>query len=153
MTSMLAPDTNLALMQAQPVDPIAAAKKVEKAKGGIDVEKAEEAAKEFEAVFVAEMMKPMFEGLKHDGPFGGGKGEEIFHGMLVQEYGKLLSQTGSVGIADNIKGAMIQMQQEANGMSPMDIAYANAAQDAADKNTTVDTNELTNGENDATGVE
>jgi len=38
-------------------------------------------------------------------------------------------------------------------MSPMDIAYANAAQDAADKNTTVDTNELTNGENDATGVE
>lgn len=81
------------------------------------MEKIEEAAQEFEAVFISEMMKPMFEGIKTDGEFGGGKGEEIFRGFMVQEYGKMIAARGSLGIADNIKAAMIQMQSEANNNS------------------------------------
>jgi len=144
----MSPDTTLALMQTRQPDVAAAAKKVKEANKGIDVEKAEKAAEEFEAVFIAEMMKPMFEGIKHDGDFGGGKGEEVFHGMLVQEYGKLISQTGSVGIADNIKDAMIRMQQEANGMSPEEIALA-----AQENTNQTGMNDLTNGESDANSVE
>jgi Rod binding domain-containing protein len=75
----------------------------------------EETAREFEAVFVAEMMKPMFKELKTDGMFGGGKGEEVFRGMMLQEYGKNIASSGALGIADNIKAAMIRMQAEANG--------------------------------------
>ncbi|MEM6850392.1 MAG: rod-binding protein, partial [Pseudomonadota bacterium] len=44
------------------------------------------AAQEFEAVFLAQMMAPMFQGLKTDGPFGGGHGEEIYRGLLVEQY-------------------------------------------------------------------
>lgn len=115
------PDTTLALMQTQQAAASKATNKV-KAAGNIDLEKAEKAAQEFEAVFIAEMLKPMFEGIKHDGMFGGGKGEEIFHGMMVQEYGSMLAQTGGIGIADEVKATMIRMQQEANGMSPSEIA-------------------------------
>jgi flagellar protein FlgJ len=78
------------------------------------VAKAEETAKEFEAVFIAEMMKPMFEGISTDGMFGGGKGEEIFRGMLLQEYGKMMSQTGSVGLSSQVKEHIILMQEQAD---------------------------------------
>jgi len=150
MDNFAADTTHLAMMQTKQADTLAAAKKLDNARSGIDIKKAEKAAEEFEAVFIAEMMKPMFEGIKHDGPFGGGKGEEVFHGMLVQEYGKLIAQTGSVGIADNIKDTMIQMQMEANGMDTMQVAEATKA---LKTNNTSETNALTDGENDATGNE
>lgn len=77
-----------------------------------DSGKIDEAAREFEAVFIAEMMKPMFEGISTDGMFGGGKGEEIFRGMLLQEYGKILAQTGGIGISAPVREEMIRMQEQ-----------------------------------------
>ncbi len=79
-----------------------------------DMAKFEAAAKDFEAMFVAEMMKPMFEGIKVDSKFGGGKGEEIFRGIMLQEYGKLMAETGQLGIAENVKSELIKMQGEAD---------------------------------------
>ncbi len=112
----LSPDTTLAIMQTTQVDTSKAASKLKNIKSNIDLQKAEAAAQEFEAVFIAEMMKPMFEGISTEAPFGGGKGEEVFRNMLLQEYGGLLSQTGGVGIAAEVKEAMIRMQNEADGI-------------------------------------
>jgi hypothetical protein len=56
----------------------------------------------------------MFEGISTEAPFGGGKGEEIFRGMMVQEYGKILSKTGGLGLSPQIADAMIKMQEQAN---------------------------------------
>lgn len=78
------------------------------------LQKFDETAQEFEAMFVTEMMKPMFEGIETDGPFGGGKGEEIFRGLLNAEYGKLIAETGSIGMKDTIKAELIKMQEAAN---------------------------------------
>lgn len=75
-----------------------------------NLEKIDDAAREFESVFIAEMMKPMFEGINTEGMFGGGKGEEIFRGMLLQEYGKILAQTGGIGISGPVREEMIRMQ-------------------------------------------
>lgn len=74
--------------------------------------KLERAAKEFESVFISEMMKPMFEGLETDGLFGGGQGEKIFRGIMLQEVGKVIASSDRVGIAPKIKDAMIRMQSE-----------------------------------------
>ena len=139
------PDTTLALMRSTLGDGVKPLGTTKAAKGSIDLQKAEEAAQEFEAVFLAEMLKPMFEGIKHDGMFGGGKGEEIFHGMMVQEYGKMFAQTGGIGIADEVKATMIRMQQEADGLDPIEIAEV----ERNENNPT----ELTNGDRDATGSE
>lgn len=114
--STLSPETNLALLQTTAVqgDGTKAAKKLQGAKESGDIAKIEEAAREFEAVFIAEMMKPMFEGIEVEAPFGGGKGEEVFRGMLLQEYGKITAQSGGLGFADQVKAAMIQMQNTIN---------------------------------------
>ena len=114
MSGSLAPDTSIALLQAGQGDAAKAAKSVKTAAKAIDVETAEEAAREFEAVFIAEMMKPMFEGISTEAPFGGWKGEEVFRSLLLQEYGKIISQTGGIGIADTVKEQMIQMQEQVN---------------------------------------
>lgn len=88
-----------------------------------NIEKIERTARDFEAVFIAEMMKPMFEGIKTDGVFGGGQGEEIFRGMMINEYGKLLANNGSIGLADQVKAEMIRLQ-EGSQKETMQMAYA-----------------------------
>jgi len=69
------------------------------------------AAEEFEAVFLAEMLSPMFEGLETDGLGGGGLGEQIFRPMLVERYAESLARSGGVGIADSIVRELMRMQE------------------------------------------
>ena len=73
-------------------------------------EEAEHLAKEFETMFLAEMLKPVFEQIETDGPFGGGQAEEAFRPMLVENYAKSLSDSGGVGIADSVLTEILRMQ-------------------------------------------
>jgi peptidoglycan hydrolase FlgJ len=69
------------------------------------------AAEEFEAVFLAEMLAPMFDGLETDGLGGGGMGEQIFRPMLVERYAESMTRSGGVGIADSIVRELMRMQE------------------------------------------
>lgn len=69
-------------------------------------------AEEFEAVFLAQMLAPMFEGLETDGLGGGGMGEEIFRPMLIERYAEALSRAGGVGIADSVVRELMRMQTQ-----------------------------------------
>lgn len=80
--------------------------------GAADMRKLEETAKEFEALFIAEMFSHMFSGIEVDPAFGGGQGEEMFRSLLVNEYGKAAAQGGGLGVSDQIKRMMIDMQQQ-----------------------------------------
>ena len=72
------------------------------------------AAQDFEAMYLTEMLRPMFEDVnKPDPTFGGGKGEEIFNGMMLDHYGKIMASAGGVGIAKFVRDEMIKIQQEA----------------------------------------
>lgn len=117
MNDLQAINTNIVMMQAAQAGTASAAGNAKNALSARDMEKIDGAAHEFEAVFLSEMMKPMFEGLSTEAPFGGGKGEEIFRGMMIQEYGKMLSGTGRIGIADAVRAEMIRMQEHANGQA------------------------------------
>ena len=79
----------------------------------INMAKVEETARDFEAMFMTEMLRPMFEGLKTNEMFGGGKGEEMFQSMMLDEYGKNLAMNGTLGIADLVKEQLIEMQSKA----------------------------------------
>lgn len=74
------------------------------------LKKIDEAAVEFEAVFITEMMKPMFEGLEVDPMFGGGKGEEVFRDFALVEYGKSMARSSTLGIADMVRDQLIRLQ-------------------------------------------
>ena len=79
-------------------------------------DKVDQAAKEFESVFISQMLQPMFEGIDVDPMFGGGSGEKVWRNMLVQEYGKIISQSGGIGIADNIKVELLKAQESQQGL-------------------------------------
>lgn len=72
-------------------------------------------AQDFEAMVLTQMVNPMFEGLKTDGPFGGGHGEEAFRGFLTQEYGKSIAARGGIGIADMLIRSLMVTQEMPNG--------------------------------------
>jgi Rod binding domain-containing protein len=69
------------------------------------------AAEEFEAVFLSEMLAPMFESLDTDGLGGGGTGEQIFRPMLVERYAESIANAGGVGIADSIIRELMRLQE------------------------------------------
>lgn len=67
-------------------------------------------AEEFEATFIAQMLKPMFENLNTDGMFGGGFGESMYRSMLTDEMGKSIANAGGVGLADTVQREMLKLQ-------------------------------------------
>lgn len=78
-------------------------------------EKLEQAARDFEAVFMAQMLKPMWEGIEIDPVFGGGTGEEVMRDMLLQEYGKAMISSDNYGLSTAVMNEMIKMQNQAEG--------------------------------------
>jgi flagellar protein FlgJ len=52
--------------------------------------------RQFEAQFVSQMFQHMFEGIKTDGLFGGGSAEGMFKSLLIDEYGKMVANRGSL---------------------------------------------------------
>lgn len=72
----------------------------------------EKAAKDFEAVFMSQMLKPMWEGMETDPMFGGGPGEDAFRDMLVQEYGKSMATVDNFGLSHAVMDEMVRLQEK-----------------------------------------
>jgi peptidoglycan hydrolase FlgJ len=70
-----------------------------------------ETAEAFEASFVAQMLRPMFEGISTDAPFGGGEAEATWRGFLIDEMGKQVARAGGIGLADQVVSEMIRLQE------------------------------------------
>ena len=75
-----------------------------------DAEAARTAAEEFEAVFISQMLEHMFAGIRTDGPFGGGRGEEMFRSLMITEYGRMIARSGGVGVADQVMAEILRIQ-------------------------------------------
>lgn len=110
------PDTAMALLNASQAATTKSTQSLQSLKHAKMLEKIDESAQDFEAVFISEMMRPMFDTVETDSMFGGGKGEEVFKSLLIDQYGKIIAKTGSLGITDAVKAQMIKMQEAANGM-------------------------------------
>jgi peptidoglycan hydrolase FlgJ len=69
---------------------------------------AKKVAREFEAMFIAQMLKSMRETVGKDTLTGGGRGEETFRSLLDQEYAAEASRTGGIGLARVIEQQLIR---------------------------------------------
>ena len=79
--------------------------------GGAGLDRLKETALEFEAVFLAQMLKSLTSDLEgSEGPLGGGEGDP-FRSMLSDELGKLISRAGGIGVADAILQEMLKTQE------------------------------------------
>jgi Rod binding domain-containing protein len=72
--------------------------------------KAADTGKKFEAQFLSFMFQQMFEGVKTDGPFGGGTGEEMFRSVMTEAMGKEVAKGGGIGLADSVQREILKMQ-------------------------------------------
>lgn len=79
-----------------------------------DPKVAREAANQFEAVFITQFLGEMFKGIKSDGPFGGGQGEEMFRSLMMDEYGKRIAAQGGFGLSDSITRELLKVQEAAH---------------------------------------
>jgi len=73
-------------------------------------QKITKASKDFESMFMAQMLQPMFESVETSSDFGGGHGEEAMRGFLVQEYGKAMAAGTDFGLASSVKAELIRLQ-------------------------------------------
>ena len=71
-----------------------------------------ETAEQFEASFLSQMLKPMFEGLSTEAPFGGGEAEGTWRGFLVDAMAKQAVRGGGIGLADQVVAQMLKMQEQ-----------------------------------------
>lgn len=82
------------------------------------VAKLRQQAEELEGVFLNLLTKEMFATAKSDNGFGGGFGEDTWRSMQAEQLANTMAQNGGLGIADQILGDMIALQ-EANQNSNM----------------------------------
>lgn len=71
-----------------------------------------ETAETFEASFLSQMLKPMFEGLSTEAPFGGGEAEATWRSFLIDAMARQTAKAGGVGLADNVMAEMLKMQEQ-----------------------------------------
>lgn len=84
------------------LDKINAIKPTEESVKDKSREKLRKATDEFEEIFVTMMLKEMFKNLGKTGFLDGGKHEEMFRDMLVQERAKDLAKHAKFGLGDQM---------------------------------------------------
>ncbi|MDI7774801.1 rod-binding protein [Asticcacaulis sp. EMRT-3] len=65
---------------------------------------------DFETMCLSNLLKPMFDGLSADGPFGGGAGEEAMRSFYVDAMARQMAMRGGVGISDMMQKQLIKVQ-------------------------------------------
>ena len=78
---------------------------------GMDKKAARQAAEDFEATFLSQMLSPMFETVPTDSFMGGGHAEQVYRGMMVEEMGKEIAKQGGIGIADSVYREILKLQE------------------------------------------
>ena len=65
---------------------------------------------DFESMALSQLLSPMWEGLKTDGPFGGGQGEEAMRSFYVDAIAKEMAKKGGIGISSMMQKELLKLQ-------------------------------------------
>ena len=94
-----------------PVDPALVQPLKASPTGAAPTARMRETAEAFEASFLAQMLKPMFEGLSTEAPFGGGEAESTWRSFMIEAMAKQTVKAGGIGLADQVVAQMLKMQE------------------------------------------
>lgn len=79
------------------------------AEGKMTPEAAKQVGKEFESLFISQMLEHMMGGdTMGDSLFGNAESDEIYKSMMVEEYSKAIVKSGGIGIAAYIEKGLAQ---------------------------------------------
>ncbi len=80
--------------------------------GATQLQSLRQQAEELEGVFLGMLTKQMFSSIKTDAEsFGGGFGEETWRGMQAEQLASAMAANGGLGIADQIMGDLLALQE------------------------------------------
>ena len=79
----------------------------------LDREKLKKACSDFEALFMARMLKQMRQSIPQNGLLGNGPGKEIYQSLMDQELAKKMSQRGGVGLGERLYRQVLQREEKA----------------------------------------
>lgn len=70
------------------------------------------AAEDFEAMFLENMLERVFGSIGADGPLGdNGPGGDVYRSMFVKEIAKSISRAGGIGLAQEVYGELLKLQE------------------------------------------
>ena len=78
---------------------------------GQSLDQLRKVAEDFEAVFIAQMLQPLFQNMGAEEPFGGGESAKMWRSLQVDEYGKAITKAGGIGMTDAVLKEMIKLQE------------------------------------------
>ena len=92
-------------------------------------EQIREAAQEFESVFLFQMLKQVRNSIhkEEEGLMNGGMGEEMFTGLLDEEYASVMAKTNSSGLTDMIYKQMARTAGIEKAETPMPVESTQSA--------------------------
>ena len=80
-------------------------------KHSLPTDKADAAAKDFESMFLSEMIAPMMADMGAGDELTDGESSDIYRSLLGQEYGKMMTGSGGIGIAGYVKQELLKLQE------------------------------------------
>ena len=86
----------------------------------IDREKLKKACSDFEALFLARMMKIMRQSVPSSGLWGNGPGKEIYDSLMDQELGKKMAQREGLGLGKKIYHQVLKREEKSEPLSAED---------------------------------
>jgi flagellar protein FlgJ len=96
-----------------------------------DFAKIKQLSKDFEAVFLEQMLRTMRSSVQKSGLIDGGNAEEIYRSMLDGEYAKIMAGQGTSGLSQMIERQLLQTMGVKSEAS--EIAAKNNARSAYQK--------------------
>ncbi len=78
-----------------------------------DLAGARKSAENFSSFFISQSLESMFSEVSPGSLFGGGQGETVYRSLMLQEYGKVVSQTDGLGIVDAVQREILRLQEAA----------------------------------------
>ena len=70
-----------------------------------------QAAQEFEAVFLGQMLHAMMPEATPEGSFGGGPAEGTYRGMMNEQLGRAIARSGGIGVAPAVFREILRQQE------------------------------------------
>jgi len=102
-------------------------------------------SKDFESMFIGQMLESMFGDSEGTEAFGSSESNDVYKGLLMDEYGKMISRAGGIGVADYVRKELLKLQEIASH-----AGGASAAQNRAKltlRNRPQDSQDLSGGNN------
>jgi flagellar protein FlgJ len=97
--------------------PEAASRANEPGSRKIDRERLKKACSDFEALFLARMMKIMRQSVPSSGLWGNGPGKEIYDSLMDQELGKKMAQREGLGLGKKIYHQVLKREEKSEPLS------------------------------------